>query len=301
MTYKTIGTDLSDNILTITLNRPEQLNAFDYLFVEECCDALDQADWDDDVRAIIFTGAGKAYCAGADLSEGDDAFDFAKRGVHTPKDASPLNPQGVVDFTHPAAQDAGGKLSMRIFESKKPVIGAINGAAYGIGVTMTLPMDIRLASTRAKFGFVFTKVGVVPEAASSWFLPRIIGISKALELVMGGKVMDAHEALEANLVRSVYEPEELLPAARALAKEITTGTAPVSVALSRQMLWKMLGADHPIEANKLDTRAIWGRGTSGDSAEGVRAFMEKREPNFPRKVSTDLPQISPWLDKRPYS
>jgi enoyl-CoA hydratase/carnithine racemase len=194
-------------------------------------------------------------------------------------------------------RDGGGLVSLRIFESKKPVIGAINGAAVGVGVTMTLPMDIRLASTSSKFGFVFAKRGIVPEAASSWFLPRIVGISQATEWCFTGRMISADEALEGRLVRSVHAPEDLLPAARAIAREIAENTAPVSVALSRQMLWRMLGADHPMQAHRVDSRAINSRGASDDAREGVMSFLEKRPAAFPVKVSDGLPEVFPdWQD-----
>jgi enoyl-CoA hydratase/carnithine racemase len=243
---------------------------------------MDRADADDEVRAIIFTGAGKAYCAGADLSGGGETF--AKGG----SDVAARS--GVV-------RDGGGLVALRIFESTKPVIGAINGAAVGVGVTMTLPMDIRLASESAKFGFVFAKRGIVPEAASSWFLPRLVGISTATEWCFTGRMVSAQDAREARLVRSVHAADDLLPAARAIATEIADNTAPVSVALSRRMLWRMLGADHPMEAHRVDSRAINSRGASDDAREGVMSFLEKRSPNFPVKVSDGLPDVFPgWTD-----
>jgi enoyl-CoA hydratase/carnithine racemase len=250
--------------------------------LKEIIAAFDESDADDNVRAVIVTGSGRAFCAGADLSGGGETF--AKGGSDVKAKT------GVM-------RDGGGLVSLRIFESKKPVIGAINGAAVGVGVTMTLPMDIRLASTSSKFGFVFAKRGIVPEAASSWFLPRIVGISQATEWCFTGRMISADEALEGRLIRSVHEPEDLLPAARAIAREIAENTAPVSVALSRQMLWRMLGADHPMQAHRVDSRAINSRGASDDAREGVMSFLEKRPANFPVKVSDGLPEVFPgWQD-----
>jgi enoyl-CoA hydratase/carnithine racemase len=282
MNFDEIIYDVTDRVATITLHRPDKMNAFTNRMLKEIIAAMDLADADDEVRAVIFTGSGKAYCAGADLSGGGETF--AKGGsdvaAHT----------GVV-------RDGGGLVALRIFESTKPVIGAINGAAVGVGVTMTLPMDIRLASESAKFGFVFAKRGIVPEAASSWFLPRLVGISTAAEWCYTGRMVSAHEAREARLVRSVHAPEDLLPAARAIATEIADNTAPVSVALSRRMLWRMLGADHPMDAHRVDSRAINSRGASDDAREGVMSFLEKRSPNFPVKVSDGLPDVFPgWTD-----
>jgi enoyl-CoA hydratase/carnithine racemase len=252
--------------------------------LKEIISAFDESDADDAVRAVIVTGSGKAFCAGADLSGGGETF--AKGGSDVAAKS------GVV-------RDGGGLVALRIFESKKPVIGAINGAAVGVGVTMTLPMDIRLASTAAKFGFVFAKRGIVPEAASSWFLPRIVGISQAAEWCYTGRIVSAEDAMAGRLVRSVHAPDDLLPAARAIAEEIAAGTAPVSVALTRQMLWRMLGADHPMEAHRVDSRAINSRGASADAREGVVSFLEKRPAAFPVRVSDGLPEVFPdWEDPK---
>jgi len=282
MDFDEILYDVTDNIATITLNRPDKMNAFTNRMLKEIIAAMDLADADDEVRAIIFTGAGRAYCAGADLSGGGDTF--AKGG----SDVAART--GVV-------RDGGGLVALRIFESTKPVIGAINGAAVGVGVTMTLPMDIRLASDTAKFGFVFARRGIVPEAASSWFLPRLVGISQAAEWCYTGRMISATEARDARLVRSVHEGDDLLVAARAIATEIAENTAPVSVALSRRMLWRMLGADHPMEAHRVDSRAINSRGASADAREGVVSFLEKRPAVFPVKVSDGLPDVFPdWTD-----
>ncbi|MDP4649983.1 MAG: crotonase/enoyl-CoA hydratase family protein [Ilumatobacteraceae bacterium] len=282
MAYEEIIYDVSEQIATITLNRPDKLNSFTNRMLKEIIAAFDESDADDNVRAVIVTGSGRAFCAGADLSGGGETF--AKGGSDVKAKT------GVM-------RDGGGLVSLRIFESKKPVIGAINGAAVGVGVTMTLPMDIRLASTTSKFGFVFAKRGIVPEAASSWFLPRIVGISQATEWCFTGRMISAEDAKEARLVRSVHAPEDLLSAAREIAREIAENTAPVSVALSRQMLWRMLGADHPMQAHRVDSRAINSRGASDDAREGVMSFLEKRPANFPVKVSDGLPEVFPdWQD-----
>ena len=274
--YTEILYDVADGIATITLNRPAQLNAFTNTMMREIIDAFDQIDADDAVRVVIVTGAGRGFCAGADLSGGGDTFKGGGSDVQTAA--------GV-------PRDGGGLVSLRIFRCHKPVIGAINGAAVGVGVTMTLPMDIRLASDAARFGFVFAKRGIVPEACSSWFLPRLVGISKAAEWVYTGRVFGAHEALDARLVRSVHPADELLAAARELATEIVANTSPVSVALSRHMLWRMLGAAHPMDAHRVDSRGIKERGRSADSREGVMSFLEKRPAIFTDSVSSGLPDI----------
>ena len=282
MAYEEIIYDVSEQIATITLNRPDKLNSFTNRMLKEIIAAFDESDADDNVRAVIVTGSGRAFCAGADLSGGGETF--AKGGSDVKAKT------GVM-------RDGGGLVSLRIFESKKPVIGAINGAAVGVGVTMTLPMDIRLASTTSKFGFVFAKRGIVPEAASSWFLPRIVGISQATEWCFTGRMISAEDAKEGRLVRSVHAPEDLLSAAREIAREIAENTAQVSVALSRQMLWRMLGADHPMQAHRVDSRAINSRGASDDAREGVMSFLEKRPADFPVKVSDGLPEVFPdWQD-----
>ncbi|HEX4981431.1 MAG TPA: crotonase/enoyl-CoA hydratase family protein [Ilumatobacteraceae bacterium] len=274
--------DVSDRIATITLHRPEKLNAFTATMMREMIAAFDLIDADDGVRAVIVTGSGRAYCAGADLSAGGETFSRGGSDVGTPV--------GV-------PRDGGGLTTLRIFECTKPVIGAINGAAVGVGVTMTLPMDIRLASTAARFGFVFARRGIVPEAASSYFLPRIVGISRAAEWCYTGRIFDATEALDGGLVRSVHEPDDLVPAARALAAEIADNAAPVSVALTRQMLWRMLGADHPMEAHRADSRAILLRGASADAREGVTSFLEKRTAEFTDRVSDGIPDVFPGWEE----
>lgn len=282
MDFQDIAYDVSEGIATITLHRPDKMNAFTGRMMHEIISALDMTDADDDVKVVIFTGSGRAYCAGADLSSGGETFAKGGSDVQTK--------QGV-------PRDGGGLVSLRIFESLKPVIGAINGAAVGVGVTMTLPMDIRLASDSAKFGFVFAKRGIVPEACSSYFLPRIVGIQKATEWVFTGRVFSAQEALDGGLVRSVHPADQLLSAARELAREIADNTAPVSVALSRRMLWRMLGASHPMEAHRADSRGIMERGRSADSKEGVVSFLEKRAAVYPDLVSDGLPDIFPgWED-----
>ena len=280
--FSQIQLSISENIATITLNRPEKLNAFTNIMLHEIIAAFDLTDDDDDVRAVIVTGAGRAFCAGADLSSGGETFSRGGSDV-----------QGVSGVP----RDGGGLVSLRIFNSKKPVIGAINGPAVGVGVTMTLPMDIRLASNTSKFGFVFTRRGIVTEACSSWFLPRVVGISRATEWVFTGRMVGPDEAKESGLVRSVHAPEDLLLAARAIASEIANNTAPVSVAMSRQMLWRMLGASHPMEAHSAESRGIMLRGNSADAREGVSSFLEKRAANFTMKVSMDMPDIFPeWQD-----
>jgi enoyl-CoA hydratase/carnithine racemase len=284
--YQDITLDISDGIATITLNRPDKLNAFTGKMMYEIIDAFDRTDADDSVKAVIVTGAGKGFCAGADLSSGGDTFAKGGSDVQTK--------QGV-------PRDGGGLVSLRIFNSLKPVIGAINGAAVGVGVTMTLPMDIRLASENAKFGFVFAKRGIVPEACSSYFLPRIVGIQQATEWVYTGRVFPAQEAKDARLVRSVHAADDLLPAARELAREIADNTAPVSVALSRRMLWRMLGASHPMDAHRADSRGIQSRGRSNDSKEGVVSFLEKRPANYPDRVSDGLPDIFPGWEEPEFS
>jgi enoyl-CoA hydratase/carnithine racemase len=282
MSYQEILYDVAGSVLTITLNRPEKLNAYTRTMQSELIDALDRADADDDVRAIIFTGAGRGFCAGADLSTGGNAF----------------NADGREDREDGLNPDGGGVLSLRIYECKKPIIAAINGAAVGVGVTMTLPMDIRLAADVARFGFVFARRGIVPEACSSYFLPRVVGISQALEWTYSGRVFNASEALAGGLVRSVHPKDELLATARAIAAEFTAETSAVSVAMIRQMMWKMLGADHPMEAHKIDSRGIYHLGRSADAKEGVESFLEKRPATFPGKVSTDMPEFFPWWDER---
>ena len=298
MAYEQILYDVKDNILTITLNRPEKLNAFTGIMMTEMIDAFDRADKDDQIRAIIVTGAGRAFCAGADLSSGAETFAPAR--ADRPDRKSAIRADGSIDWSNEVTRDGGGRLTLRIFECLKPVIAAVNGPAVGVGVTMQLAMDVRLASETARFGFVFSRRGIVPEACSSWFLPRIVGISQALEWTFSGRVFSAQEALEGRLVRKVYPAAELIPAARALARDIADNTSQVSVALIRQMMWKMLGADHPMEAHKVDSKGIFVRGSSADVREGVLSFLEKRPAKFPEKISKDMPSYFPWWPPRKY-
>jgi len=295
MAYEQILYEVTDRILTITLNRPDKLNAFTATMQNELIDAFDRADADDNIRAIIVTGAGRAFCAGADLSSGGSTFDRAARGRTAPTTAN-----GEIDWSDESVRDGGGRVTLRIFDCLKPVIAAVNGPAVGIGVTMQLAMDIRIASEAARFGFVFSRRGIVPEAASTWFLPRIVGIGQALEWVYSGRVFPAQEALAGRLVNKVVPPGELIAAARAVGKEIAENTAPVSVALIRQMMWKMLGADHPMEAHKIDSRGIYSRGASADVKEGVVSFLEKRPPKFVNTISKDMPSYFPWWKERKY-
>ena len=277
--------EVTDGVATITFNRPEKLNAFTREMVHSMIELLDRADADDEVRAVIVTGAGRAFCAGADLSA-DSGSNVFRQEVIADQDAVP--------------RDFGGVLTLRIFECLKPIIAAVNGPAVGIGATMQLAMDIRLASDQARYSFLFARRGIVPEAASSWFLPRVVGISRALEWSYTGSMISAQQALDAGLLRSVHKADELLPAAHALAREIADNSAPVSVALTRQMMWRMLGADHPMEAHKLDSRAVSVRGRSADAKEGIGSFLEKRPAHFTDKVSSDMPEFFPWWNARDY-
>jgi enoyl-CoA hydratase/carnithine racemase len=280
--------DVADGIATITMHRPEKMNAFTNVMMREMCTAFDLVDTDDAVRAVIVTGSGdRAFCAGADLTpdKGGDVFASGSE---------------VETLSDERVRDSGGRLTLRIFQCKKPVIGAINGAAVGIGATMQLPMDFRLASETARFGFVFARRGIVPEAASSWFLPRLVGMQQALEWCMTGRVFNADEALQGGLVRSVHAPADLLDAAKTLAREIADNTAPVSIALTRAMLWRLSAAEHPMAAHEIDSRAIYRRSRSGDAKEGISSFLEKRAPIYPDKVSTDMPDFFPWWDEPAY-
>jgi enoyl-CoA hydratase/carnithine racemase len=276
-TPEQITTELAGGVLTITLNRPERLNAWTAQMGQELRAAFDRSDADDEVRAVIVTGAGRGFCAGADLASGGDTFDARKR-----------------EAVAGARRDNGGELTLRIFKSTKPVIAAINGPAVGVGATMTLPMDVRLIADDARMGFVFARRGIIPEACSSWFLPRVVGISRAMEWVSTGRVFSAQEALEGGLVRSMYPKGELLDAANALAREIAENAAPVSVALARQLMWRMLGAEHPMFAHRADSRGMGARGQSADAVEGITAFLEKRDAHFPDRVSDGLPDVMPW-------
>jgi enoyl-CoA hydratase/carnithine racemase len=285
--FETLNLQIEDGIAVLTLSRPDKLNAFNTQMLKDMTAAFDLTDADDAVRAVIVTGEGRAFCAGADLSAGATTFDYAARGG---EDRQARTIEGV-------QRDGGGLVSLRIYRSLKPVIAAVNGPAVGVGVTMQLPMDIRLASTDARFGFVFARRGMNPEAASSWFLPRLVGVQTALEWCYTGRVFPAQEALERGLVRSLHAPEDLLPAARALAREIAESTAPVSIALTRQLIWRMAGAPHPMDAHRADSRGIQSRGASADAREGVTSFLEKRPAAFPDKVSAGLPDIWPhWQE-----
>jgi len=280
--YSQIAYGVAGGIATITLNRPEKMNAYTRTMMAEIIDAFDRSDGDDAVRAVIVTGAGeRAFCAGADLTPEAGGGPFSSDEV-------------VEDLSDERVRDGGGRLALRIYESRKPVIGAINGAAVGVGVTMQLPMDIRLASTTARFGFVFARRGIVPEACSSWFLPRIVGLPQALEWCMTGRVFDAEEALRGGLVRSLHEPDRLMDAARTLASEIVENTSAVSVAMTRAMLWRNPQLDHPMQAHRVDSRAIYRLSKGIDAKEGVESFLEKRAPVYPGKVSRDMPDFYPW-------
>jgi enoyl-CoA hydratase/carnithine racemase len=274
--YTEIIYEVSNNIATVTMHRPDKMNAFTGVMMNELLQVFDEIDADDNVRAVIVTGSGRAFCAGADLSHGADTFSDGKMSGQTPSSVR---------------RDGGGMVTLRMFRCNKPIIGAINGAAVGIGATMTLPMDIRIAADTAKMGFVFTRRGIVPEACSSWFLPRLVGIAQAQEWVLTGRVFLADEALRGGLVRSIHPQAELLQVARDLAQEIVDNTAPVSVALARQMMWRMLGASHPMEAHRVDSRGIQERGRSADTREGVMSFLQKRPAVFTDMVSTDIPDI----------
>jgi enoyl-CoA hydratase/carnithine racemase len=291
MDYKTIRYSAADGIATLTLCRPEKLNAFTGEMLRELLQAFDAIDADDAVRAVIVTGEGRAFCAGADLSAGAAAFRSGDSSVR---------PDGSIDYANALARDGGGRLTLRIFRCLKPVIAAINGAAVGIGATMTLAMDIRLASDAAKIGFVFARRGLVPEAASCFFLPRIVGISRALEWCYSGRVYPAAEAKAGGLIREIYPAEQLFGAAREVAREIVENTAPVSIALIRQMMWRGLGMNDPMQAHRVDSRGIMSRGRSADVAEGVQAFLQKRPASFVERVSADMPDYFPWWDELPY-
>lgn len=285
MQYETLRTECDDEgVLTLTLNRPDKLNAFTGTMMRELIEVYDRVDADDAVRVVVVTGAGRGFCAGADLSSGGDTFDSTGRGDR---------PAGT-------PRDGGGLVSLRIFDCKKPVIAAINGPAVGVGITHTLPMDIRLASEKAKFGFVFARRGIAPEAASSWFLPRVVGINKAMEWVATGRVFGPEEAREAGLVSEVLAPDDLLPRALEIALEIARNTSAVSVALSRQMMWKMLCASHPMEAHRIDSRVIDFMGKGPDAREGVESFLEKRPPRFTLSVANDMPDFYPWWESPAY-
>jgi enoyl-CoA hydratase/carnithine racemase len=277
--YSLIETERDGSVLLVRLNRPDRLNAFNLDMHHELVGLYDEADADNDVRVIVVTGNGRAFCAGADLAAAGDTFNYADDPNH---------------------RDVGGELNLRTYACTKPVIAAINGPAVGVGATMTLPMDIRLASETARIGFVFARRGIVADGCASWFLPRVVGISRALEWTLSGRVFDAQEALDAGLVRSVHPPEELLPAALELAREIAENTSAISVTLNRQLMWRMLGADHPMEANQVESRALRAVGGGPDAQEGIGSFLAKRAPKYPGRVPADLPEFYPWWEDRPF-
>jgi enoyl-CoA hydratase/carnithine racemase len=289
--FATIAYEVADAIATITLDRPEQLNALDPTMERELLGVWDLVDADDAVRAVVVTGRGRAFCAGADLSDAGAGFDVVRRAQM--RGTEELRPGDI-------PRDSGGLISLRLFRCLKPVIAAINGAGVGFGATFPLPMDVRLASETARFGFVFSRRGMCMDGAASWFLPRVVGISRALEWSMSGRIFDAAEALDAGLVRSVHPPDELLPAAYAMARSIVEHSAPVSVALNRQLLWQMSGAAHPMDAHRQESIYIAQRGPSADADEGARSFLEKRPPRFPLRVSADLPAATPWQAEPPF-
>ena len=292
MEFECILYEVKDKVLTITLNRPDRLNAYTGQMQSNLIEAFDKAGKDDDIRAIIVTGAGRGFCAGADLGAGGNTFNREVRNNKGETEGIKDDPEWM--------RDGGGRTTLAIFDCPKPVIAAFNGPAVGVGVTMTLPMDIRIASEEAKFGFVFARRGLVPEAASSWFLPRVVGINKALEWTFSGRVFSPEEAKEGGLIRSIHPTDKLLEEANKIAQEIVENTSAVSVAMTRQMLWKLLGADHPMEAHKVDSRAIYELGQGGDAKEGVESFLEKRPPEFPSKVSEDMPEFYPWWEERKF-
>ncbi len=281
--FDTLELSIEDGIAIATFSRPDVMNTFNQAMRRDLITLLDHTDTNDEVRAVILTGSGRAFCAGADLGRGGDTF---KYNPDAPSDEITVND---------VRRDGGGRVTLRIYESVKPIIAAVNGAAVGIGATMQLPMDARIASKSAKFGFVFSRRGITPEACSSWFLPRLVGIPTALEWFYSGRVFTAEEALQKGLVQSLHEPEELLDAAKELAKQMTEKSAPVSVALSRQLVWRMLGANHPMEAHMVDSRSIQSRGRSNDVKEGVSSFLEKREANYTDSVAKDMPEL-PFAD-----
>jgi len=292
MEFECILYEVKDKVLTITLNRPDRLNAYTGQMQSNLIEAFDKAGKDDDIRAIIVTGAGRGFCAGADLGAGGNTFNREVRNNKGETEGIKDDPEWM--------RDGGGRTTLAIFDCPKPIIAAFNGPAVGVGVTMTLPMDIRIASEEAKFGFVFARRGLVPEAASSWFLPRVVGINKALEWTFSGRVFSPEEAKEGGLIRSIHPADKLMEEANKIAQEIVENTSAVSVAMTRQMLWKLLGADHPMEAHKVDSRAIYELGQGGDAKEGVESFLEKRPPEFPSKVSEDMPEFYPWWEERKF-
>lgn len=299
MTFETILYEVEDRVATLTMNRPEKYNAMTPLMQQEIEQALALSNEDDTVRAVIITGAGKAFCGGADLTRGEDIF-RKDRPVEGRQTDGVRNPDGSFDYGSEGARDGGGKLALRMYNSLKPLIAAINGAGVGVGASMTLPMDIRIASDKGRLGFVYARRGIVYECCSSWFLPRVVGISRALELSFSGRVVPAWELKEFGLVSEVTSEEGLLPRAREIARDIADNTAAVSIALMRQMAWRSLGWSHPMEGHRWESRGITNRGASLDAKEGVASFLEKRPPQFPGKVS-EMPDYFPWWDEPGYS
>lgn len=298
MNFESILYSVEHRIATITLNKPDKLNAVSDDMVSEIVRALDAADADDDVRVIVFAGSGRLFCAGADLSMGDRTFDYDQQSAGG---ASPVREDGSIDYSHPKVRDGAGFITLRILQCVKPVLAAIHGAAVGVGVTMTLAMDARFASDDTRFGLVFTRRGIVPEGASTWFLQRIVGLKTALDWCLTGRMVAAQEALSAGLVNSLHARDDLLPAVYAYAREIAENTSPVSVALTRQMIWRMAGADHPMAAHRLDSRGVYSRGRSADAREGVASFLEKRKPQFTDTVSGEMPDYYPWWTEPTYT
>ena len=283
--YTQIIVEKDRGVATITLNRPDKLNAYTRVMQGEICAAMDDIDADDDIRAVIFTGSGdRAFCAGADLTP--------EGGGHVFSD-----PNEVDDLSDQRVRDGGGRLTLRLFQSTKPLISACNGVAVGVGATMQLAMDIRLASDNARFGFVFARRGITPEACSSWFLPKIVGISQALEWCYSGRIFDAEEAKAGGLIRSIHSQGELMDAARELAAEIAQNTSAISVAMTRAMMWRLSGTEHPMMAHRIDSRAIYRLSRGEDAKEGIASFLEKRPPQYPGKVSQDMPDFYPWWEE----
>ena len=293
MSWKNIKLNIEDNIAVVMLSRPEKMNALTAEMILEYVDVLDRCDSNDEVKAVIVTGDGRAFCAGADISGGSESFADVSND-----DA--LNPDGSINYSAEAVRDVGGFITLRLYDMKKPVIGAVNGAAVGAGSTMLLPMDYRIASDKAKFGFVFARRGIVPESASSFFLPRLVGISQAVDWCMTGRVFGPQEALEGGLISNICSPETLLEYAHTIARDIIDNTSPVSVALTRQMLWKSLGWSHPMDAHKLESRSVFSRSTSADAQEGVASFLEKRPAKYPQSVAKDMPDFYPWWEPAQY-
>ncbi|MFC4670881.1 crotonase/enoyl-CoA hydratase family protein [Seohaeicola nanhaiensis] len=297
MTFETIRYEIVDGVARICLNRPEHRNTMNVQMMRDILSALDLADADDAVRVILFHGAGRMFCAGADLSAGGETFDYDSRAGGS---SGPVRADATIDYAHPEVRDGAGLMTLRIFNATKPVIAAVHGAAVGVGSSLITAMDARFAADDTKFGFVFTRRGIVPEGASTWFLTRQVGIGTALDWCLSGRVFPAQEALEKGFVRSLHPEDQVLDAAMAYARELATNTAPVSVALTRQMLWRMAGADHPMMAHRLDSRGVYVRGRMADAREGVTSFLEKRAPRFTDRVSTDMPDFYPWWDEPDY-